>query len=385
MQLALILIAIILLSGYSLLLLYFRRSWKTIPDFEAPTPNLQPPTTNFPLISLIIPARNEEKNIVNCLDSISVQSYPRQYFEVLIVDDNSTDRTAELVSSYKAENIKLISLSDYLADPAFNSFKKKAIETGISKSLGELIVTSDADCLFPADWLQTIAGYYEANKPEFMVMPVRFQTKNNFLEIFQSLDFMSLQGITGAAVNKRLLSMCNGANLAYTRKAFQEVGGFEGIDHIASGDDMLLMHKIYNLYPGGIKFVKSGELIVTTLPMHTLKDFLHQRIRWASKAVKYDDKRIFAVLLLVYLLNLWCLLMSIAAIFYPAILYGFLGMIALKTLMEMIFLYPVARFFRSASLLWWFPLAQPFHILYTIIAGWLGKFGTYQWKGRKVN
>ena len=118
--------------------------------------------------------------------------------------------------------------------------------------------------------------------------------------------------------------------------------------------------------------------------MHTLKDFFNQRIRWSSKAVKYDDKRIFAVLLLVYGLNCWCLLMGIAAFFNSQLLYWSLGLLAAKMVMELFFLYPVALFFKKGSLLWWFPLAQPFHIIYTIIAGWLGKFGTYQWKGRNV-
>ena len=312
------------------------------------------------------------------------QSYPHHLFEVLIVDDYSTDKTFELVNAYKADNIRLIRLGDHVTEPVLNSFKKKAIEVAISQSTSELIVTTDADCLFPPDWLQTIAAYYETHRPVFMVMPVSFVCKNNVLEIFQALDFMSLQGITGAAVNKRMLSMCNGANLAYTRKAFLEVEGFKGIDNIASGDDMLLMHKIFTRYPTGIKFVKARELIVETQPMHTIKDFFNQRIRWASKASRYDDKRIFAVLLLVYLLNCFCLLMGIAAFFISPLLYWALGLLVGKTIFELFFLYPVAVFFNRTRLLLWFPLAQPFHIIYTILAGWLGKFGNYQWKGRNV-
>ena len=380
MQLALIIISIALLSAYSLLLLYFRHSWSTITNYKPPT--FTPQHSTF--ITVVVPARNEESNITTCLDSIASQTYPRNLFEVLVVDDHSTDQTAGLVKAHLAGNIKLIHLSDHVAEASLNSYKKKAIELAIGQSAGELIVTTDADCLFPAGWLQTIAGYYETHSSEFMVMPVSFTCKNNFIEIFQALDFMSLQGITGAAVNKKMLSMCNGANLAYTKKAFREVEGFKGIDNIASGDDMLLMHKIFTHYPDGIRFIKSRELIVTTQPMHTIKDFFNQRIRWASKAVKYDDKRIFTVLLLVYLLNCWCLLMGIAAFFNSQLLYWSLGLLAGKMVMELFFLYPVALFFQKGSLLWWFPLAQPFHIIYTIIAGWLGKFGTYQWKGRNV-
>ena len=313
------------------------------------------------------------------------QSYSKDLFEVLVVDDHSTDKTAEIVKGFSTQNIKLIALKDFIPDIGLNAYKKKAIEIAIQQSSGELIVTTDADCIAPATWLQTIAGYYEENRPAFIVMPVSYNCSNNFLEIFQALDFMVLQGITGAAVYKKKHSMCNGANLAYSKKAFNEAGGFKDIDDIASGDDMLLMHKIYKLYPDGIKFLKSKEVIVQTQPMHSWKDFFNQRIRWASKADKYDDKRIFAVLLLVYLFNCWCLVMGIAALFNGAIGYWFIGLLIGKITVELFFLYPVAGFFNKQSILWWFPLAQPFHIVYTIIAGWLGKFGNYNWKGRKVN
>ena len=223
-------------------------------------------------------------------------------------------------------------------------------------------------------------------------MPVSYACRNNFLEIFQALDFMVLQGITGAAVHKNAHSMCNGANLAYSRKAFDTVNGFKGISDIASGDDMLLMHKIYKQYPGKIKYLKSTDIIVHTEPMHSWKDFFYQRIRWASKADKYDDKRIFAILLLVYLFNLVLLIIPLTTIFFnPAFFIFYFSLftfwvllLILKTMVELFFLYPVAVFFSKEKLLWLFPIAQPFHILYTVIAGWLGKFGTYQWKERKV-
>jgi len=195
---------------------------------------------------------------------------------------------------------------------------------------------------------------------------------------------MTLQGITGASVYKKAHSMCNGANLAYQKKAFIEAGGFKGIDSIASGDDMLLMHKIFSLFPARVFFLKSDQVIVHTRPMETLKGFFNQRIRWASKADKYEDKRIFGVLLLVYFFNVWILLLGILS-FFNNFLYYFIAVLVAKTVLELYFLYPVARFFSTQHMLWWFPLAQPFHILYTIIAGWLGKFGSYQWKERKVS
>ena len=181
-------------------------------------------------------------------------------------------------------------------------------------------------------------------------------------------------------------SMCNGANLAYSRQAFNAVNGFKNIDAIASGDDMLLMHKIFQQQPQAVHYLKSNDVIVQTAPVHTLKEFFNQRIRWASKADKYDDKSIFWVLLTVYLLNVLLLILPIISVVMQQwnVAFYTLLLIVIKTVFELIFLLPVAAFFKQRSLLWAFPLAQPFHIIYTVIAGWLGKFGSYQWKERKV-
>ncbi|MEO6812876.1 MAG: glycosyltransferase family 2 protein, partial [Ginsengibacter sp.] len=170
------------------------------------------------------------------------------------------------------------------------------------------------------------------------------------LKIFQSLDFMTLQGITGASVYKKFHSMCNGANLAYEKKVFYEVNGFEGIDEIASGDDMLLMHKIQKAYPDKILFLKSTDVIVQTQPTATMKDFMNQRIRWASKADKYTDKKITAVLLLVYLLNAWIFILGIFSFFFTKAFYLFLISIVVKTIVELFFLFPVAKFFEKKKI-----------------------------------
>ncbi|MDB5224219.1 MAG: glycosyl transferase [Chitinophagaceae bacterium] len=376
-----IIITILLFLMYAGLIIYYRQSWLQVPIGNGQWAISNQPST---IISVIIPARNEEENIRACLESITNQSYPNNLFEVIVIDDFSTDSTAEIMNSFTDKNVSLISLKDFFKEEELNSYKKKAIEIAISKAKGELIVTTDADCVVQNKWLQTIAAFYEKYQPAFIAAPVAYYGEKNFLKIFQSLDFMTLQGITGASVYKKFHSMCNGANLAYEKKIFYEVGGFTGIDNIASGDDMLLMHKIFERYPERVLFLRSPDVIVKTRPAESLKEFLNQRIRWASKADKYTDKKITAVLLLVYLFNAWILFLGILSLFYPALLLWFIGIIAAKTIVELFFLYPVARFFKKEKLLWWFPLAQPFHILYTVIAGWLGKFGTYKWKERKV-
>lgn len=378
-------ISIFFIVVYSGLIIFYRQSWLSVPEFFISGKEI-----NHTKISVIIPARNEEQNIGICLSSILQQNYPAHLFEVIVVDDHSTDTTAGIVKTFAGNNVKLILLKDFTDGTVLNSYKKKAIDIAIQQSSGTLIVTTDADCIVPPTWLQIIASFYEKNHPAFIAAPVAYYNENSFLKTFQSLDFMTLQGITGASVYKKFHSMCNGANLAYERKAFDEVNGFKGIDTIASGDDMLLMHKIYQLYPDRIQFLKSKEAIVQTLAMETLADFFNQRIRWASKSDKFDDKRIFFVLVLVYFFNVWLLAVGITGIITligyhnGEVLWWLLLLLIIKTAIELLFIYPVATFFSKKKLLSWFGFSQPFHILYTVIAGWLGKFGSYQWKERKV-
>lgn len=398
MELFLTVIAIVLFAGYAVLIIYYRQCWQQIAAYQ---PTKKPNENgkgirnenNTTKITIIIPARNEEQHIGRCLQSIIQQTYPVELFEVIVVDDHSTDNTAAIVQSFAKRNIHCIFLRDFVTDN-LNSYKKKAIEIAIAQSTGDLIVTTDADCFMGNNWLQTIASFYETYKPAFIAAPVSINCNNRFLAIFQTLDFMTLQGITGASVYKKIHSMCNGANLAYEKTAFNEVGGFKGIDNIASGDDMLLMHKIYKRYPDRVMFLRSEEVIVQTQPVKSMREFFGQRIRWASKAGKYDDKRIFGVLLLVYLFNLMMLGLPVIAIFNNvqySILHVQCSMITvwgimflLKILIELLFLFPVAQFFGKQNMLKLFPFLQPFHILYTVTAGLLGMFGKYNWKGRKV-
>jgi cellulose synthase/poly-beta-1,6-N-acetylglucosamine synthase-like glycosyltransferase len=381
-------ITILFLISYSILILYYRKSWLDINNFVQKKNLFK---DELPFVSIIIAARNEEKNIGDCIQSIVDQSFPANKFEIIITDDHSTDNTVSVIQSFKKENIRVIHLADFLENKILNSYKKKSIETALKFAQGTLIVTTDADCIAPKKWLETLVSFYQEKKPVFVCLPVAFssflpaeRTGKRLLTIFQSLDFMALQGITGASVYKKFHSMCNGANLAYEKNVFFEVNGFEGIDEIASGDDMLLMEKIQKIYPDRVLFLKSPDVIVETKAAATLKEFFNQRIRWASKADRYTDKKIMAVLLMVYLLNAWIFILGISSFFSARIFYLFLISIIIKTVVELIFLYPVAKFFGKQKLLWWFLPAQPFHIVYTLIAGWLGKFGSYKWKGRTV-
>lgn len=369
-------VAILLVGIYSLLLLIYRYWWKQLKPITADgsfTPSVK--------FTILIPARNEERNITACLLSLQQLNYPKELVEVIVIDDFSEDATATIAQQFAG--VRVIALKDILKEK-INSYKKKAIETGIEQSTGTYIVTTDADCIVPANWLRNFAWMIEQRQSEFIAAPVTMKEESSFIKLFQSLDFMSLQGITAASVGTGFHSMCNGANLCYSRKAFTAVNGFKDVDHIASGDDMLLMYKIQQQFPKQVHYCHSQESIVLTDPVETVNEFFQQRIRWASKADKYNDKRIIWVLLLVYLLNFFLLVLSISGFFKAELWVLLLASLFVKTIVELFFLMPVAQFFKKQQLLLWFPVMQPVHIVYTVIAGWLGKFGKYEWKDRKV-
>ncbi len=365
-------IVILLFVLYAILVLYFAKTWQSVPEF--PVPGKKVPVK----ISVIIPARNEEKNIGSLLQALQEQSYPASQFEVIVVDDHSTDATAAIAEKFPG--VKLVRLSGGTE----NSFKKKAIESGIAAATGELIVTTDADCRPPSRWLETIAAFRQSGKNLFIAAPVDMRGNGSLLQRFQEIDFMILQAITGAAVWRNILSMCNGANLAYTKEAFQQAGGFSGIDSIASGDDMLLMQKILQKFPGSAGYLKAREAVVVTRPEQTWKKFFSQRIRWASKAGFYSDRRLLPVLVLVYLFNLSFPALLIAGFFCYYYWISVAALWVLKTLAEWPLCASAADFFGKKNIFFRFFLFQPLHIIYTLVSGFFGQFGRYEWKGRRV-
>jgi cellulose synthase/poly-beta-1,6-N-acetylglucosamine synthase-like glycosyltransferase len=367
-------IIVVFLLAYGLLLFFYKRAWDHTESF------IIDPAHARTFISVIIPARNEEKNIKSLLTSLQQQSYPKELFEIIVVDDFSTDATASIVNSFGLINLHLVSPQGTSED----SSKKKAIEAGISQARGELIVTTDADCQLPVNWLQAISSFYKNKKASFIAAPVKFSHDSSLLQVFQALDFMTLQGITAASVSSGFHNMCNGANLAYRKQSFEAVNGFAGIDKVASGDDMLLMHKIWKQEPGKVFYLKSREAIVSTPPMLSWKTFYNQRKRWASKTLVYEDYRILAVLAFIYLFNCLFFVLLIASAWHPVYALYAIGFLLAKMLIEWPFVHAVAKFYGEQQLMKYFPLFQPLHVLYTVVVGFTSQLGSYEWKGRRT-
>jgi cellulose synthase/poly-beta-1,6-N-acetylglucosamine synthase-like glycosyltransferase len=331
--------------------------------------------------TVIIPARNEAANIKACVESILVQDYPTEAFEIIVIDDFSEDDTAFIVHALSQQypQVRLLQLKDHCKDGATLAYKKKAIEIAVSVAKGDWILTTDADCIVPKQWLLLYNAYIQAHRPCFVAAPVMFIKTAGILNQFQLLDFLALQGITAAAVGAGKHSMSNGANLGFEKSAFIAVGGYQGVDHIASGDDMFLMHKMKQTLHKPVGYLFHPNAIVLTAAMDTWKGFIMQRIRWASKARYYDDRSITMVLTLVYLFNLSFVCLALMGSWS-----SFIIALGFKTFFELFFLDPVAKFYKMQPELKYFVFYQPIHIVYNIAAGLFGQLKTYSWKGRKV-
>ncbi|SKB50391.1 Glycosyltransferase, catalytic subunit of cellulose synthase and poly-beta-1,6-N-acetylglucosamine synthase [Parapedobacter luteus] len=361
---------------YAVLVWYMRAGWLALPVFSKKTR----PVTK---VSVLIAARNEEANIGRTLSDILAQDFPADLLEVIVVDDHSTDNTSAIVQTFAPLGVKLLKLNE--SEP-LNSYKKKAISTAIAVATGELIVTTDADCRMGKNWLATIVSYVEQHHSFLVSAPVIYSEQRSFFEELQTLEFLYLIGLGAAGIGHRRPSTCNGANLAYRRDVFHEMGGFNGIDHLASGDDELFLHKVAAKYPDKVGFCKSRDAIVYTDAKANLRGFLHQRKRWASKSTHYKNKGLVALGVAIWLFNCLLLFTGIAVLCCDTVLWPMFTLaLAMKLMVECCFLYPLCRFAKRMGLLAYLPLLTVLHIVYMVYIGMAGNIGKYQWKGRRVN
>lgn len=368
-------ICLALTGCYLFLVSYFITGWANLKRVKVNIGNFNTKVT------VMIAARNEAERIHYTIEDLLAQDYPKHLTEIIIVDDHSTDHTDEIISRYADRGVKLLQLNE--AQP-LNSYKKKAIATAIGISTGELMVATDADCRMGPKWLSSIVAYYEAEQPVMISAPVTFFEEKSLFERMQTLEFAYLIGIGAGFLGNKRASTCNGANLAYRKDTFYEVGGFTGIDDLASGDDELLLQKIAERFPGKIGFLKLREAVVYTHAKTTLHDFLQQRRRWASKSTKYKDKKVVFLTICIWLFNISLLVNMGLGIYNHYFFYLFLIQFLLKYVVEFVFLLPIALFFKRQRLMLLLLLIEPFHILYFVYVGLMGNTKKYIWKGRLV-
>ncbi|MEA3497171.1 MAG: glycosyltransferase [Bacteroidota bacterium] len=338
----------------------------------------------LPFLSIIIPARNEEENIENTIKDIANQDYPFEKFEVILLDDASTDDTLQIVENLQLQKGFSLSIIRLKEDADIKSHKKRAIKIGIEKSKGEWILTTDADCRRGKKWLSTVASFIKINNPYFISASVCFHEEKNFFEKMQSLEFISLIGIGAASIKNGMPNMCNGANLGFKKEIFYEVNGYEGFENIASGDDEFLMHKIAKKHPSKIKFLKNKNAIVYTKAKVGINDFFQQRKRWVSKSSKYKNISESIMIILVWLFHFLILSTGIIGIFNEKFLYLFVFSFAIKFFFEMIFVIILANYFGKLKYILTYLPASLLYVFYVVFIAFFANRGKYNWKGRDI-
>ncbi len=374
------LVSVIIFVGYAILIAALTVGWWRLKTHENTGPYQKVK------ISIVVAVRNEATNIETLLTSFLRQDYPPSLFEIIITDDHSVDQTMQIANEIFAGQKPELSLKLVVSDPKDSSGKKAAIDRGIKVSTGELIVITDADCTVGPKWISTFAAYFAEHSPQMILGPVKMTDSGSFFGKLQSLEFTSLISSAAGSCKAGFPLLANGANLAFTRSAYDACGGFAGNLHYPSGDDMFLMMSIKKKFGAkAIRFLRSENAIVYTPAIQGFKSFLNQRIRWVSKSRGYTDPMLIMASLIVFLANAWLVISAFLALMFPAFLSLFVMFYIGKLIIDLPLMIGYSRFQKSAALIWLFPFIELLNAGYTLIIGIVGNIGNYEWKGRKVS
>ena len=324
----------------------------------------------------IVPFRNEDDNLPLLLDSFSKLNYPSELFEVILVDDESTNK-------FRPSNFDFqVSIIDN--NRVSKSPKKDAITTAIHQITSDWIITTDADCYVNTNWLLTLDNFIQNHDASMIAGAVTYDCNSSFLHQFQQLDMASLQGATIGSFGIAKGFMCNGANLAYKKSLFQKLNGFDGNNRIASGDDVFLLQKAINQVPDQVHYLKSKNTIVTTKPVANWKDLFYQRVRWASKTGSYQSSFGKTLAIIVFAGNVCWLLITSYCLYSlnsdPMLLF----FLILKMAIDAILILQANNFLNSKNTSY-IILSSLFYPFFCVGVALYSVFGKYEWKGRQFS
>ena len=340
---------------YAILIFVFAKGWDKTALFTA-----EPESVPDPWLSVVVACRNEALQLPSLL--LALQNQSIRNFELILVNDNSSDDTSVVMESAKSSfnNITIVDCK--------GNGKKQALKAGIQVASGELIVTTDADCRPHPEWIATICSFMHRHPTDLLIGPVNTHTPNSFREKLQQLEFVTLVASGAGAAGAGLPIMCNGANLAFTKKAWFESQTDLHEEQI-SGDDVFLLLSIKKR-KGTIRFLKSEKAMVTTAVTPDLKSFVRQRMRWTSKAPAYTDFHLILTALSVFgisVVQLALLFLSFLSVQY---FIGFLTVFCIKLLIDFIFCMKIKDFFSlqlSPQLLLSLSFLYPFYITTVVV------------------
>lgn len=334
--------------------------------------------------SIVVPFRNESKNLHQLLKSIQQLNYNPNLYEILLVNDSSEDEFRLVIENFQkhfpSTNILLLDNERKTASP-----KKDAINTAILKAKYNWIVTTDADCIVPISWLQIFNQYIEDHQPLFICAPVKFEEENSLLFHFQNLNFLSLIGSTIGSFGIKKPIMCNGANLCYKKDIFKTLNGFDGNLSYASGDDIFLLEKMVENFPDQTHFLKSDSAMVETRSESSIISFYNQQLRWASKSSSYKNNFTKFVSIVVFIMNFTISILVIYTVLFSAFYIWFLLIFISKMLIDYILIKKTTNFIKSKKSLKLYLLTSVLYPFFTTFIAITSIFKSYQWKGREFN
>lgn len=341
---------------YFVLVLVFIIGWKRIFPF-VPKGN----ESIKSLVSVVVACRNEENHVRQLIACMAQQS--NQNFELILVNDHSTDATRNYIKAAQEQYSKI-----QLVD-AVGYGKKNALKEGILKATGNLIITTDADCLPSYHWLESIACFQRKNNCDLIICPVKLSGKDSVFAYLQVLEFTSLVASAAGAAGMGMPILCNGANLVFTKKAW-----LASQDDLhpeeQSGDDVFLLESVKKR-GGKIRFLKSESAFVTTKQAGTLLDLIKQRRRWSAKSRFYTDWHLILTALVVFAICLLLLALAVLSFYNMIFLYAFLALFILKYLLDSVFLSTVSKFFQLNNI-WLFSfllsIFYPFYIVFVAVS-----------------
>jgi len=364
----------IILAIYCILILSFSIGFAKVKNFNKTVSN---PLSKF---SIVIPFRDESENLPELLQSLSLLNYPKDLYEILFVDDDSEDDSVAILKKgvdFTQTNSTILKNNRISKSP-----KKDAIETAIAQAQFEWILTTDADCSVPKDWLTILDAFIQEEQPKMIAAPVGFTSNDSLLSQFQVLDFLALQATTIGAFGIEKPFLCNGANLCYKKDAFITLNGFTGNKHMASGDDIFLLEKMIASYPNKVKFLKSNKAVVRTKPEFTLTNLISQRVRWAAKSTAYSSSFAKLVGLTVLSINSVLIFLLLGSVlgYFSWIFFGFIYL--LKFSVDFILLFQMASFINQKRNLIhtvWVAILYPIFSIFIVLKSFTSE---YSWKGR---
>jgi biofilm PGA synthesis N-glycosyltransferase PgaC len=325
-------------------------------------------------VAVVVAARNEEDSISDLLQALEQQETDQQ-FEVIIVDDASSDRTVQIAQAHWQRKFRLRVI------PCGGAGKKDALTTGIISTEADIILVTDADCLPGVQWIRSLSHQFSDEQCQFVAGTIKPKNETGMIESTLATETIFLQIVSAGMFSLGNPVMCNGASMGFRRKFFFETGGFSN-DVFASGDDIALLHKAKAYGRNCIRWVTEKAAMVETPVANTFGEAIEQRNRWLSKMKAYSGTSQFltgivflGMQLLLPLTILWFLIFGMHH-------NPFIAAFEIKIGVELLLLSLAASFFSEISIICMFPLSLIAYCIISIGAVIQLINGDVTWKGR---